>query len=73
MALNDVQEILDEFVGSEKLDPGLVDLVKQHGEKCFEIAKGIDQTFKGIEIPSFSADELNVAKKENKNLKNQSR
>lgn len=60
MALSDVQTILDEFVSNEKLDPRLVDLVKQHGEKCFAIAKGIDPASKGIEIPLFSAEALNA-------------
>ncbi len=61
MALSEVLGILDEFVGDEKLDSRLVNLVKQHGEKCFSIAKGIDQTIKGIELPAFTAEELTVA------------
>ncbi|MDF1584693.1 MAG: HD domain-containing protein [Methyloprofundus sp.] len=61
MTLGHVQEILDEFVDSEKLDSKLVDLVKQQGKKCFAIAKGIDQTIKGIELPAFTAEKLTVA------------
>ncbi len=72
MALNNVLEILDEFVGSEKLDPGIVGLVNQHIEKCFEIAKGIDPTSKGIKIPFFSAEELIAAKIHKNNPKNSS-
>jgi putative nucleotidyltransferase with HDIG domain len=64
MTLNNVLRILDEFVCSEKLDPRLVDLVNQHVEKCFDIAKGIDPVAKGIEIPFFSAEELIAAKKQ---------
>jgi len=64
MTLNNVLELLDEFVGSEKLDPRLVDLVNQHVEKCFDIAKGIDPAAKGIEISFFSAEELIAAKKQ---------
>lgn len=72
MALNNVQTILDKFVDSEKLDPRLVNLVKQHGEKCFEIAKGIGQVSKRIEIPFFPVEKLVSAKKQNKNPKGQS-
>ena len=61
MALSEVLGILGELVSDEKLDPRLVDLVKLDGEKCFAIAKGIDQTIKGIEIPDFTADTLMVA------------
>jgi HD-GYP domain-containing protein (c-di-GMP phosphodiesterase class II) len=64
MTFNNVLRILDEFVCSEKLDPRLVDLVNQHVEKCFDIAKGIDPVAKGIEIPFFSAEELIAAKKQ---------
>ncbi len=59
MTLNRVQEILHELVDSEKLDAKLVDLVQQHGEKCFAIAQGIDQTIKGIELPAFTAEDFN--------------
>ena len=72
MTLNNVLEILDEFVGTEKLDPKLVDLVNQHVEKCFEIAKGIDPASKGIKIPFFSAEELIAAKSHENNPKNPS-
>lgn len=63
MDLNHVQDILDEFVQSEKLDARVVDLVKQHGEKCFAIAKGLDQACTSIEIPSSHMDDLLTEKK----------
>ncbi|MDX1301291.1 HD-GYP domain-containing protein [Photobacterium sp.] len=40
MPLNKVIDILDELTSSGKLDQDIVNLIKKHGEECFEIAKG---------------------------------
>jgi len=40
MALNQVIEILDQFVNSGKLDGSIAQHVKQHAQACFEIAQG---------------------------------
>lgn len=58
MHLNEVLEILDEFVNNKKLDQSIVDIAKQHCDKCFEIATGNGKENSESETPLISMVEV---------------
>lgn len=58
LSLEQVHHILDEYVDNGKLEKKLVDLAKEHGEKCFKISKGSEKENWESEIPFFTTEEL---------------
>lgn len=58
MALENVLDIIREFVNNGKLDEDIVKVVEKNSVKCFEIAKGEAQENKESEVPFFSWQDI---------------
>ncbi len=56
MPLPKVMAILDNLTHSGKLDNGIVDIARKHGDQCFEIAKGNDRDHNQSYIELFSVE-----------------
>lgn len=50
MSLEKVIEILDQFVEQQKLAPNIVEIAKQHAERCYVIARGEAEENVGNEV-----------------------
>ncbi|BCS98859.1 phosphodiesterase [Desulfoluna limicola] len=57
MPLSKVLGILDEFTRNEKLDKEIVTITREHGDACFEIAKGHTITNNQSNLLLFSMDD----------------
>ena len=53
MPLEQVLDMLDRFIESGKLDPKVVKVAKDNGEKCFDISAGVAEENRGNEVPVF--------------------
>ena len=58
MPLDKVLHILEGYANNRKLDHSIVKLTKEHGEKCFEIAKGLAEENRYSEEPLVSLEDV---------------